>query len=84
LLDYPNDEDLKKFRREISRGTLPASAKIGGMIEIHGNGGKGIDWTQGCVALTDRDMDLIYNIAKVGTPVTIVGSTVDLQHVLNR
>ena len=84
LLDYPNDEDLRNFKQEISRGTLPASAKIGGLIEIHGNGGKGIDWTEGCIALTDNEMDVIYKIVKVGTPVTIVGSTVDLQSVLNR
>jgi hypothetical protein len=84
LIDYPNDEDIEKFRKEIARGTLPASAKIGGLIEIHGNGGKGIDWTEGCIALTDREMDMIFKIAKVGTPVTIVGSTVDLQQALNR
>jgi hypothetical protein len=84
LLDFPNDEDQEKFRMEIARGTLPATAKIGGMIEIHGNGGKGIDWTEGCIALTDREMDLVFDIAKVGTPVTIVGSTVDIQHVLDK
>jgi len=84
LLDYPNDEDKEKFKSEIARGSLPASAKIGDLIEIHGNGGKGIDWTEGCVALTDKEMDVIFKIAKVGTPVTIVGSMVDLQYVVNR
>jgi hypothetical protein len=84
LLDYPNDEDKEKFKSEISRGSLPASAKIGGLIEIHGNGGKGIDWTEGCVALTDKEMDIIFKVAKVGTPVTIVGSMLDLQYVVNR
>jgi hypothetical protein len=84
LLDYPNEEDLENFRSEVSRGSLPASAKLGGLIEIHGNGGKGIDWTEGCIALTDREMDQIYRIAKVGTPVTIIGSMVDLQHIMNR
>ena len=79
LLDYPNDEDTARFKAEIAKGSLPASAKIGGLIEIHGNGGKGIDWTEGCVALTDREMDLVYKIVKVGTPVTIVGSMVDLK-----
>jgi lipoprotein-anchoring transpeptidase ErfK/SrfK len=54
------------------------------MIEIHGNGGKGIDWTQGCIALTDKEMDIVYNIAKVGTPVTIIGSMVDLKDVMER
>ncbi|MCX6327494.1 MAG: L,D-transpeptidase family protein [Bacteroidia bacterium] len=84
LLDYPNDEDKEKFKSEIARGSLPASAKIGDLIEIHGNGGKGIDWTEGCVALTDKEMDVIFKIVKVGTLVTIVGSMVDLQNVVNR
>jgi hypothetical protein len=84
LLDYPNDEDLAKFRSEIEHGSLPASAKIGGLIEIHGNGGKGIDWTEGCIALTDREMDVIFKIVKVGTPVTIIGSMVELKDVVDK
>jgi hypothetical protein len=84
LLDYPNDEDKRKFRSDIENGSLPSSAKIGGLIEIHGNGGKGIDWTEGCIALTDREIDVVYRNVKVGTPVTIVGSVVDLQNAMNR
>jgi hypothetical protein len=84
LLDYPNDEDKEKFRAEIERGSLPASAKIGGLIEIHGNGGKGIDWTEGCIALSDRDVDVVFKIVKVGTPVTIIGSMVDLKDVVDK
>lgn len=84
LLDYPNDEDKRRFRSEIENGSLPASAKIGGLIEIHGNGGKGIDWTEGCIALTDREIEVVYRNVKVGTPVTIVGSVVDLQNAMNR
>jgi hypothetical protein len=84
LLDYPNDEDTAKFKAAIEKGILPRSAKIGGLIEIHGNGGKGIDWTEGCIALTDREMDSVFKIVKVGTPVTIVGSMLDLQHVMKR
>ena len=84
LLDYPNEEDTAKFRAAIEKGILPRSAKIGGLIEIHGNGGKGIDWTEGCIALTDREMDSVFKIVKVGTPVTIIGSMLDLQHVMKR
>lgn len=84
LLDYPNDEDTARFKAEIMNGSLPPSAKIGDLIEIHGDGGRGIDWTEGCVALTNREMDLVYRIVKVGTPVTIVGSMVDLDNVVNR
>jgi hypothetical protein len=83
LLDYPNDEDKDKFRYEIEHGTLPASAKIGGLIEIHGNGGKGIDWTEGCIALTDKEMDIVFRLARIGTPVTIIGSMVELKEVVN-
>jgi hypothetical protein len=84
LLDYPNEEDRARFRTEIENGSLPASAKIGGLIEIHGNGGKGIDWTEGCIALTDREMDVVFKIAKVGTPVTIIGSMVELKDVVDK
>jgi len=84
LLDYPNTEDLARFKAEIAKGSLPSSSRIGGLIEIHGNGGKGIDWTEGCVALTDREMDIIYKVTVPGTPVTIVGSMTDLPEILNR
>jgi hypothetical protein len=84
LLNFPNDEDMARFKSEIARGSLPASAKIGGLIEIHGNGGKGIDWTEGCIALTDKEMDVVFKIVKVGTPVTIVGSIIDLKYIVNR
>jgi hypothetical protein len=84
LLDYPNDEDKRKFKSDMENGLLPATAKIGGLIEIHGNGGKGIDWTEGCIALTDKEIELVYKNVKVGTPVTIVGSVIDLENALKR
>jgi hypothetical protein len=84
LLDYPNDEDKRKFKEEIENGSLPATSKIGGLIEIHGNGGKGIDWTEGCIALTDTEIEVVYKNVKVGTPVTIVGSVLDLQNAMKR
>jgi hypothetical protein len=82
LLNYPNEEDSANFERSKARGSLPRSAKIGGMIEIHGHGGKGIDWTEGCIALTNNEMDSLFNIVKVGTPVTIVGSMQNLRQIL--
>ena len=84
LLDYPNEGDKEKFKSEIAHGSLPASSKIGGLIEIHGNGGKGVDWTEGCIALTDNEMDVVYKIVKSGTPVTIVGSMVELKYIVNK
>jgi hypothetical protein len=84
LIDYPNKEDSARFRTNVATGNLPENAKIGDMIEIHGNGGRGVDWTDGCIAVTDKDMDVLYKIIKIGTPVTIVGSVNDLEDVLNR
>ena len=52
------------------------------MIEIHGGGGKGAHWTNGCVALTDRDMDKVYRYAGVGMVVTIVGAGKDWKDVM--
>jgi hypothetical protein len=84
LINYPNAEDAARFRTEVRNGSLPASANMGGLIEIHGNGGKGVDWTDGCIALTDEEMDTVFKHARVGTPVTIVGSMYNLGNVLNR
>jgi hypothetical protein len=82
-LDYPNARDTERFKGEISRGTLPAYAKIGGGIEIHGGGGRGADWTEGCIALTDSEIDVIFKIVQIGTPVTIVGSSKNIDEVLD-
>ncbi len=74
LLDYPNAGDRAEFARARKSGDLPAGARIGGLIEIHGGGGRNQDWTSGCVALANDDMDRVFDRAGVGTPVTIVGS----------
>jgi lipoprotein-anchoring transpeptidase ErfK/SrfK len=72
-LNYPNDEDRTQFAALRRSGRIPEGAQLGGLIEIHGEGGRGKDWTKGCVALTNRDMDDLFQRAGVGTPVTIVG-----------
>ncbi|HCT31332.1 MAG TPA: hypothetical protein DIW31_11540 [Bacteroidales bacterium] len=84
LLDYPNEEDRIRFNHEKAKGLIPKNARIGNGIEIHGSGGKGVDWTEGCIALDDDEMAVIFRIASVGTPVTIVGSMKNLQQILNR
>lgn len=84
LIDYPNSEDRERFNREKSKGIIPHTAKIGNGIEIHGSGGKGVDWTEGCIALEDYEMEIIYRIANIGTPVTIVGSMKNLNQIFER
>ncbi len=74
LLDYPNAEDRARYARERVRGNVPRGRGIGSLIEIHGNGGRGDDWTNGCVALPNREMDRLMEYVRVDTPVTIVGT----------
>ncbi|HEX7880780.1 MAG TPA: L,D-transpeptidase family protein [Candidatus Eisenbacteria bacterium] len=73
-INYPNAEDEVRFRLAKQSGAIPKRASIGGLIEIHGGGGKGKDWTQGCVALTNANIDKLFAMVGAGTPVTIVGS----------
>ncbi len=72
-LDYPNDEDLARLNNARLGGTLPSGARAGGLIEIHGGGGRGRDWTDGCISLTDGEMDDLFGRVRKGTPVTIIG-----------
>ncbi len=62
LINYPNPEDKAK-------------GKTGGAIEIHGRGGQGYNWTLGCMAPSDEDMDKLYPHIKKGSRVTIVRCT---------
>jgi len=82
LLDYPNKDDKERFKIAKMKGLLAKNSEIGGMIEIHGKGGTGIDWTDGCIALTNPDMDSLYSLCKVGTIVTIVGSVRPIEEIL--
>ncbi|HWR97276.1 MAG TPA: L,D-transpeptidase [Candidatus Methanoperedens sp.] len=72
LINYPNDEDRRQFDLAKRRGVIPRRAGIGGLIEIHG-GGKDSQ-TYGCVSLDNSQMEEIYALADVDTPVTIVGA----------
>lgn len=51
-------------------GCPPWDTPMGGVIFIHGNGSTS-DWTLGCVALEDADIEILYRTVPVGTPVTI-------------
>lgn len=72
LINYPNDEDRKAFQSAKRNGIISATARIGGLIEIHGGGKDGM--TYGCVSLDNRQMEELFNMVTVGTPVTIIGA----------
>lgn len=65
-ISYPNDAD-SAFAAAV--GTPP-----GGDIFIHGRDGKNggrADWTVGCIAVTDREIEDIYAMVRNGTPIWI-------------
>ncbi len=66
-IDYPNAEDVAYAK---SIGKNP-----GGDIFIHGRPWKyrkgGQDWTAGCIAVTNREIEDIYAMLKTGTVVSI-------------
>lgn len=58
------------------RGDSPqATTRLGGRIGIHGYGHRPyipvIDWTDGCVAVSNEEAEYLYNRLPVGTPVLI-------------
>jgi murein L,D-transpeptidase YafK len=71
-LSYPNAADRGRAEK---LGVSP-----GGDVEIHGLGKKfgwigpghrATDWTDGCVAVTNEEIEEIFKIVAVGTPVEI-------------
>lgn len=72
LINYPNDEDRRRFAEAKRKKLIPANASIGGLIEIHGGGKDGA--TLGCIGLNDPQMLDLFNRVEVGTPVVIVAA----------
>lgn len=66
-ISYPNVNDVARAKA--------AGKKPGGDIFIHGRPPKfskgGRDWTWGCIAVTDPEIEAIYAMVKDGTPISI-------------
>jgi L,D-peptidoglycan transpeptidase YkuD (ErfK/YbiS/YcfS/YnhG family) len=78
LLSYPNDSAQIRFNKLKHDGLIPKGARIGGDIGIHGiwKGGDdmielGVGWTDGCVALKNKDVEELFTMVGVGTRVYI-------------
>jgi|SRR5262249_3499831 len=84
-LSYPNEDDASRGLKDglitrnqfqqitsaLRRGGVPLwNTQLGGEIFIHGEGSK-TDWTWGCVALENEDIQELFNTVPRGTPVTI-------------
>jgi len=79
LLSYPDDSARARFNRAKEAGTIPRTAKIGGDVGIHGiwQGGDdmielGVGWTDGCIAIKNKDVEELYTMVGVGTRVHII------------
>lgn len=69
-INYPDAQDIARAE---AMGVKP-----GGDIFIHGGPRRGIDkdgpdWTAGCIAVRNREIEEIYSMVRMGTPVTILG-----------
>jgi hypothetical protein len=71
-ISYPNQTDMDYAKAN--------SHSPGGSVKIHGlQNGLGIigrlhrlmDWTAGCIALTNDEMDELYRAVKIGSPIEI-------------
>jgi murein L,D-transpeptidase YafK len=66
-ISYPDADDIAAAR---AAGKAP-----GGDIFIHGDrrpfDPKGPDWTVGCIAVTDKEIEQIYAMVRNGTPIDI-------------
>lgn len=71
-ISYPNERDIQNAKN--------AGKSPGGDIKIHGlKNGLGfigklhreIDWTQGCIAVTNEEMDELYKAVPIGTEIEI-------------
>ncbi len=82
LLNYPNNEDKQRYNELRTQGQIPGNKSIGNLIEIHGGGGQGANWTDGCVALSNKDMEKLFQLVGEETPVTIVGSLLSLSEIM--
>ena len=67
-ISYPNEADRAYAS---TKGKLP-----GGDIFIHGQAGRNLgrpwDWTEGCIAVTDDEIEEIYAMVRTGTPILIL------------
>jgi murein L,D-transpeptidase YafK len=71
-ISYPNAQDRENARK--------LRVSPGGDVEIHGLGAKygwvgaahrQVDWTDGCIAVTNEEIDEIWPLVPIGTPVEI-------------
>ena len=84
-ISYPGPADAKRglaaglitkaeyqsiLKADAERKTPPMNTKLGGDLFVHGNGSSP-DWTWGCIAVEDSDIEELYRWVPVKTPINI-------------
>ncbi len=72
-ISYPNANDIVSANR--LKKPAGGNIKIHGLLNHYGFVGKfhrWHDWTLGCIALTDEEIDELYGAVKIGTPIEII------------
>ena len=70
-------EEHDAIVRAHAEGRLPPQeTRLGGNLGLHGEGARwrgdlALDWTEGCIAVTDEAIDLLARRARPGTPLRI-------------
>ena len=77
-LDYPTIDSYEKFRLRKLKGEIPANARIGGGVGIHGTWphddyiiDRYKNWTMGCISMKNNDVEDLYSYVPTGTRVII-------------
>lgn len=53
------------------KGRPPQYTALGGLVGIHG-GGSTADWTLGCIAVTDEEIEWLYSRIREGDPILVL------------
>lgn len=78
-----DDQTFENILSRMTSGMAPQNTPLGGYIGIHGLGGENpaklsihrhFNWTQGCIALTDEEIQDLLHYVSAGTLVVIKGS----------
>ncbi|MEM6346968.1 MAG: L,D-transpeptidase [Bacteroidota bacterium] len=77
-IDYPTEDSWRKHNQAKAAGEIGQDASIGGEIGIHGvpEGydyaiGERMNWTLGCISLTNKDLEELIPIVETGMKITI-------------
>lgn len=78
-IDYPRAVDHLRHRLHVEKKEIEPDRAIGGEIQIHGVGVSG-NWTAGCIALRNEDMDELFRDSAIaaGTRVFLHGHQFEL------